>query len=66
MVSRWLGVVLIAGGICYPVDLLTAFLAPDFGLKIHGFVTIPSSITEISMVLYLIAIGVRTQNSYVM
>jgi hypothetical protein len=58
---KWLGVVLIVGGVCYLVDLLAAFLVPDFGQMIHGFVVIPSAIAEISMVVYLLVIGVRTQ-----
>jgi Domain of unknown function (DUF4386) len=56
-----LGVLLIVGGICYLVDLLAAFLVPDFGKAIHAFIWIPSAIAEISMVLYLLVIGVRTQ-----
>src|SRR5258706_13726146 len=58
---KWLGVLLIVGGACYLVDLLGLFLVPDVGQRIHGFVTIPSAIAEISMVLYLLVIGVRTQ-----
>src|SRR5947209_3617903 len=58
---KWLGVLLIVGGACYLVDLLAAFLVPDFGKAIHGFVTIPSAIAEISMVFYLLVIGVRTR-----
>src|SRR5947209_9023063 len=49
------------GGACYLVDLLTQFLVPDFGQRIHAFVTLPSAIAEISMVLYLLVIGVKTQ-----
>jgi hypothetical protein len=56
-----LGVLLIVGGAFYLVDLLAAFLVPDFGQMIHGFVTIPSAIAELSMVLYLLVIGVKTQ-----
>src|SRR2546428_12378455 len=56
-----LGVLLGVRGACYLVDLLALFLAPDFGQKIHAFVVIPSAIAEISMVLYLLVIGVRTQ-----
>ena len=56
---KWLGVVLIVGGICYIVDLLAAFLVPNFGQKIHVFVVIPSAIAEISMVLYLLIKGVK-------
>jgi len=58
---KWLGVLLIVGGVCYLVDLLAAFLVPDFGQRIHAFVVIPSAIAEISMVLYLLVVGVRTQ-----
>jgi hypothetical protein len=58
---RWLGVLLIVGGVCYIVDLLAQFLVPDFGVKIHTFIVIPSAIAEILMVLYLLVIGVRIQ-----
>ncbi len=58
---KWLGVLLIVGGACYLVDLLAAFLVPDFGQNIHTFVVIPSAIAEISMVVYLLVIGVKTQ-----
>ena len=57
---KWLGVLLIVGGVCYLVDLLAAFLVPDFGQIIHAFIWIPSAIAEISMVLYLLVIGVKT------
>ena len=58
---KWLGVLLIVGGVCYLVDLLALFLVPDFGQQIHLFVgVIPSAIAEISMVLYLLVIGVKT------
>ena len=36
------------------------FLVPDVGETINGFVTIPSAIAEISMVLYLLVKGVRS------
>jgi hypothetical protein len=57
---KWLGVLLIVGGACYLVDLLALFLVPDFDKVIHGFITIPSALAEITMVLYLLVIGVRT------
>jgi hypothetical protein len=56
---KWLGVVLVVGGACYLVDLLAAFLVPALGKEIHGLVIIPSAIAEISMVLYLLVVGVR-------
>ncbi len=63
MFPKWLGIVLITGGICYIIDLFAAFLAPDFGQKIHGFVTIPSAIAEISMVFYLLIVGVKREKA---
>ena len=60
MFPKWLSFVLIVGGISYLVDLLAAFLVPDFGQMIHGFIVIPSAIAEISMVLYLLVVGVKT------
>ena len=30
---KWLGVLLIVGGVCYLVDLLAAFLVPDVGQR---------------------------------
>jgi hypothetical protein len=54
MFPKALGVLLIAGAVCYLLDLLAAFLVPDFGLgqQMHAFVVIPTTaIAEISMVL---------------
>src|SRR5712692_11228191 len=58
-----LGVVLVAACASYLVDLLAAFLVPDFGRAIHGFATILPAIAEPSMVLYLLVIGVKTKKS---
>ena len=58
-----LGVVLIVGGACYLVDVLAAFLVPDFGKAIHGYITIPSIIAEVWTLVYLLAIGVNTKKS---
>ena len=55
-----LGVVLVVGAACYLVDLLAAFLVPDLGKEIHGYINIPSAIAEISMVVYLLVVGVKT------
>ena len=60
LLPKWLGVLLIVGGVCYIVDLLAAFLAPDLGPKLHGFVVIPAAIAEVSTVLYLLVVGVKT------
>jgi len=59
MFPKALSVGLIVGGGCYLVGMLAVFLVPDVGEKINVFVTIPSAIAEISMVLYLLVIGVK-------
>ena len=65
--SRWfpktLGVGLIVGAAGYLADMLAAFLVPDLGKAIHGYVTIPSAVAEIWMVGYLLVIGVKTKKS---
>lgn len=60
MFAKALGVVLVVGAVCYLVDVLAAFLVPDLGKQIHTYITIPSAVAEISMVLYLLVIGVIT------
>jgi hypothetical protein len=57
-----LGVVLIAAGACYLVDVFAAFLVPDFGKAIHGYITIPSIIAEVWTLGYLLVIGVNTKS----
>jgi hypothetical protein len=64
MFPKALGVLLVVGGACYLVGMLAVFLVPDFGEKINVFVTIPSAIAEISMVLYLLVVGVKTVKPY--
>ena len=59
MFPKWLAAVLIAGGVCYIVDLLAAFLLPDFAKAIHAYIVIVPAIAEISMLLYLLIVGVR-------
>jgi Domain of unknown function (DUF4386) len=60
MFPRPLGVALIVGGACYLVGLLAVFLIPGSGERINSLVTIPSTIAELSMVGYLLVVGVRT------
>jgi hypothetical protein len=58
---KWLGVVLILAAVCYLVDLLTAFLAPALAATVHWVVGAPvPAVAEISMVFYLLIIGVKT------
>ncbi|MBI5031927.1 MAG: DUF4386 domain-containing protein [Chloroflexi bacterium] len=57
---KTLGVVLIGAAVCYLVDLLAAFLVPDFATQIHPFIVIVPAIAEVWMVLYLLVVGVKT------
>ncbi len=60
MFPKWLGGLLFAGAAGYLVDTLALFLAPGLGQKISTVVVIPSTVAEISMVVYLLVIGVKT------
>lgn len=60
MFPKWLGVLLIVGGVCYLVDVLALFLIPDVGQLIAPFIVIPSAIAELCMVGYLLMIGVKS------
>jgi uncharacterized protein DUF4386 len=57
-------ILLEVGGVCYLVDVLAQFLAPDFGPRIATVIVIPSAIAEVSMVVYLLVIGVKTVKPY--
>ena len=60
MFPRALGVVLVAGGVSYLVDMLAAFLFPEIGAKIHGFLAIAPTIAEVWTLGYLLVVGVKT------
>jgi hypothetical protein len=52
--------VLVMAAISYLVDLLAAFLAPDFSKQVHGFLSILPIIAEVWMLGYLLVVGVKT------
>ena len=54
-----LGVVLVVATVSYLLDVLAAFLVPDFAKPIHPFLIIVPAIAEVWMVLYLLVKGVR-------
>lgn len=54
-----LGVVLVAATVSYLLDVLAAFLVPDFATQIHPFLSIVPLIAEIWLLLYLLVKGVR-------
>ncbi len=63
MFFKPLGVLLVVGAAGYLVDTAAAFLLPDVGKAIHGYVTIPSAIAELWMVAYLLVIGVKPKKA---
>lgn len=59
MFPKALGVLLIVGGTAYLVDVVAAFLFPDFGKTIHGFLLVPFTLAEVWMLGYLLIRGVK-------
>jgi hypothetical protein len=58
---RWLSVMLMLAAPCYLADLLVAFLAPHLAATTHLVVGAPvPAVAEVSMVFYLLIIGVKT------
>jgi len=57
---RALGVILVVATVSYLVDLLAAFSSPELAKQIHPLLIIAPAIAEVWMVLYLLAVGVRT------
>jgi hypothetical protein len=60
-----LGVILGAAPVGYLTDVVVAILLPELAGQIHGFLSIVPAIAEISMVLYLLVVGVRSPRSAV-
>lgn len=60
MFPKALGVALVVAGVCYLVDMLGLFLAPEFGRQINAVLVIPPTIAEMWMALYLLVRGVRS------
>jgi len=58
---KFLGVLLPIGGLCYLTNSFADFLAPAFSDKIPAAILLPPGIAELSLCLWLIAIGVNEQ-----
>jgi len=58
--SRPIGVVLVAAGVTYLIDVVATFLAPDLGAHLHGPLAIVPSIAEPAMVIALLVKGLRS------
>jgi hypothetical protein len=63
MFFKPLAVLLVVGAAGYLADTFAAFLLPDLGNAIHGYITIPSATAELWMVGYLLVVGVKTKKS---
>src|SRR2546425_905172 len=60
MFPRALGVVLIAAGISYVLDLFVAFASPELSRTVHMYFAILPTIAEVWMLGYLLVFGVRS------
>lgn len=60
MFPRSLALVLMLSTVCYLVDALLQFLAPDFAPALTVFFVVPETLSEVSLLLYLLIKGVRT------
>jgi hypothetical protein len=59
MFPRALGVVLVAAGVSYLVDMIAAFLFPEISMKIHGLLAILPTVAEVWTLVYLLVVGVK-------
>jgi hypothetical protein len=60
MFPRPLGVLLMLGTVCYLLDVLVQFLAPELANTMSAYVLVPATIGEIWMLAYLLIRGVKT------
>ena len=58
---RILGVLLAIGGLCYLTNSFAYFLWPEFASRLFPAILVPSGIAELSLSLWLLAVGVNVQ-----
>lgn len=58
---RWIGVAMQLAGVCYVVNSFALLLSPPLSSWLFPAILIPSLIAELSLALWLLAKGVRTQ-----
>ena len=56
---RWLGGLLIVGGVCYLINLATLILVPIVGELLKPWIVLPCAAAEIATVFYLLIVGVK-------
>ncbi len=64
-ISRILGVLLVLGGVGYVATSMSLLIAPEIGKAIAIYTSIPPSIGEFSIILWLVIIGARKPKSLV-
>jgi hypothetical protein len=60
MFPKALGVLLVMGGVCYPIGVLAVYVSPAFGEAIKTLLINVPTIAEVWMLGYLLVIGVRS------
>jgi hypothetical protein len=63
MFPKVLGVVLVAAGVSYLLDMIAAFLFPEISMRIHGLLAILPTIAEVWTLVYLLVVGVRNMKT---
>jgi hypothetical protein len=64
-IPKVFGILLIAGGISYLIDVITFILIPEFHAQTNILVAIISTIAELSMVLWFLIKGIRSDKETV-
>lgn len=64
-IPRILGVILILGGVGYVITSVSLLISPELGKSISTYTTIPPSIGEFSIILWLLIVGARKPKSQV-
>jgi hypothetical protein len=60
MFPKALGVLLVVGGVCYPVGVLAVYLTPAFGETVKTLLINVPTVAEVWLLGYLLSIGVRS------
>ncbi len=58
---RVIGVLMAIGGLCYLTNSFATFLAPGFAAGLFPFIQLPSGVAELSLSLWLLAIGLNVR-----
>ncbi|MBV9027182.1 MAG: DUF4386 domain-containing protein [Candidatus Eremiobacteraeota bacterium] len=56
-----IGILLVAGGLCYIINSFALFLAPALANALFPYILLPSFVGELSFCLYLIVVGVNVE-----